>query len=216
VVAAKSLLATALVALVLTQAAAADTPTVMITNAAQAKAVGGLLRLSDLGEGWQGGETKPSSLVPLSCPGFDPTRTGLVVKGHADARFTFAPGGVVLEQDVVVLANPAQVRADFARTFTPGLAPCLAYRLSHSPHVVSATVQRVPFPPAGSVTVAYRATVLVRSGHLRSLLLSDFIFFAAGKVEYAFNLVAPLETQNQLMRFEVALAQALMRRAGGR
>ncbi len=131
-VAAKPLLATALIAVCFTGAALADNPTVRITRAGQAKAAGLLLRLSDLGSGWQGGATKPSPLVAPNCPGFNPKESDLVVSGHADARFTLPAEGVVLVQDVEVLASAAAVRTDFARTIRPQFPPCLAYELEHT------------------------------------------------------------------------------------
>jgi len=214
VVAAKSLLATALIAVCFTGAALGDNPTVRITKADQGRAASLLLRLSDLGAGWQGGATKPSPLVAPSCPGFNPKESDLVVSGHADARFTSAAGGVVLDQDVEVLASAAAVRTDFARTIRPQFPPCLAYELEHTANVVSASVEKIPFPATGSVSAAYRATVLVRSARLKGTLLSDFVFFAVGRVEYSFNVLAPTEAASQLVRFELALAQIVLRRPG--
>jgi len=214
VVAAKSLLAAALVALGLSAVARADGPRVRIRSADQARAVAALLERSDFGSGWQGGETNASSLGAPSCPGFDPEQSDLVVTGHADARFTFAAGDVVLDQDVEVLSSVAAVRKDFARTISGKLPPCLAYQIERAPNVVSATVTKMPFPPTGSVSAAYRATVVARSLHLKATLLTDFVFFATGRIEYSFNVTAPVQARNQLARFEYALAQILLKRAG--
>jgi hypothetical protein len=214
VVAAKSLLATALIALGLSAAAGASSPPVRIQSADQASAVAALLRRSDFGAGWQGGEVKATALGSPGCPGFDPEESDLTVTGHADARFTFAPGDVVLDQDVEVLASAAAVRKDFARTISPKLPSCLAYQIKRAPDVVSAVVEKTPFPPTGSVSAAFRATVVVRSLHLKGTLLSDFVFFAAGRVEYSFNVTAPVGARNQLERFEHALAEILLKRAG--
>lgn len=215
-VAAKSFLATALVlaALLASAATAADAPRVRITSADQARAVAALLRRSDFGAGWQGGETGPGSLGVPSCPGFAPNESGLIVTGHADARFTFAPGDVVLDQDVEVLSSAAEVREDFARTISPRLASCLAYQIDRSPKVASATVERIPFPSTGSASAAYRATVVFRGSGLDDVVLSDFVFFAVGRVEYSFNVIAPLDTRSQLVRFELALAEVILRRTG--
>ena len=212
-VAAKSLLATALLALAASALAAADNPTVRISPAAQRRAVASLLRQSDFGAGWQGGRTQSSALETPNCPDFSPKQSDLVVEGHADARFTFAPGDVVLQQDVEVLASPAAVQSDFARTLTTKFPACLAYQLDHSPTIVSASVSRVPFPPTGAVSAAYRATVVVHSTRVRGALLSDFVYFGEGRVEYSFNVVAPLSARGQLSRFELALARILLKRA---
>jgi hypothetical protein len=214
VVAAKSFLTIALLSLVVCAAALASNPTVRITAADQARAAAGLLRLSDLGPGWQGGTVKPQPLATTACPGFDPNEAGLVVSGHADAHFNSTQGDVVLDQDVQVLASPAAVRTDFARTVTPKLPPCLAYQLDHSRDVVGASVQRIAFPRTGSISAAYRARVVVRSAGTRGTIISDFVFFAAGRVEYTFNVIAPLSAGNQLGPFELALASIVLRRAG--
>jgi hypothetical protein len=214
VVAAKPLLATALIALCFTGAALGDNPTVRIVAADQARAVASLLRLSDLGSGWQGGMTKPTPLVSPSCPGFDPKESDLVVSGHADARFSSPAGGVVLDEDVEVLASAAAVKTDFQRTIRPQFPPCLAYQLDHSANVVSATVQRIPFPATGSISAAYRARVVVRNAKVKGTLLSDFVFFAKGRIEYSFNVLAPPEAASQLVRFELALAEIVLKRAG--
>lgn len=160
-----------------------------------------------------GGETKTSPLAAPACPGFDPKESDLVVSGHADARFTFPPGDVVLVQDVEVLASPTAVRKDFERTMTPRFPGCLAYQLEHTPSITGARVVKVAFPPTGSVSAAYRATVAVRSVRFKGTLLSDFVFFGEGRVEYSFNVIAPLGARTELGRFELALAQILLRRA---
>lgn len=213
-VASKHLLATALIAFVWTAAAYGDSPTVRISPADQARAVSALLDQADFGAGWRGGITKPSSLASPYCPGFDPKQSDLVVTGHADARFTFPEGDVELDQDVRVMASEAAVREDFARTISPRLGGCLAYQLQRSTNVVTASVTRIKtFPHIGSVSAAYRATVVVHGSTGNGRLLSDFVFFGEGKVEYSFNVIAPVGAEDQLVRFETALARILLRRS---
>ncbi len=213
-VAAKSLLATALLALVTAGLALGDNPTVKLTNADQARAAAALLRQSDFGAGWSGGRTKASPITSPSCPGFDPKESDLVVTGHADAKYTFRQGGVQLDQDVQVLASVAAVQKDFSRTISPALGRCLALQMRKSPNVVDAVVAKIPFPPTGTVSAVYRALITVRVGKGHGKLLSDFVFFGEGRVEYSFNVVAPLGAGDQLVRFESALAQILLKRAG--
>jgi hypothetical protein len=214
VVAAKSLLATALLALVSTSVALGDNPTVKLSHDDQARAAAALLRKSDFGVGWRGGRTKASPLKSPSCPGFDPKESDLVVTGHADARYTFQQGGVEVDQDVQVLINSGAVQKDFSRTISPALGRCLAFQLRKSPNVVAVSVSKLHFPPTGTVSAAYRAVVTVRSGKSRGKVLSDFVFFGEGRLEYSFNVVAPLGAGNQLVTFESALAQILLKRAG--
>ena len=213
-VAAKPLLAAALLGLVCASAALGDNPTVKIEKADQAKAVAALLRRADFGSGWTGGPVKPHSLNAPHCPGFDPKESDLVVTGHADARYAFSQGDVELDQDVQVLKSAAAVRTDFRRTISPALGRCLALQLKKLSGVTATSVARVAFPRTGDVSAVYRATISVRNGKTRGKLLSDYVFFGAGRVEYEFTVVAPPGAGPQLMKFEVGLAQILLKRAG--
>ncbi len=210
-VAAKSLVAAALIGLTFTASALADAPSVKITSADQAKAVAALLHRTDFGAGWTGGPVKTTPIAPPNCPGFDPKESDFVVSGHADARFQ--QGGVELDQDVMVMDSPASVVEDFRRSISPKLAGCLALQLEKLPHVISAHVVRVPFPPIGSVTAVYRAMINVRSGAKRGTLVSDYVFFGDGRTEYEFTVIAPPGARDQLSRFELQLAQILLHRA---
>jgi hypothetical protein len=194
--------------------ALADSPTVKIRKADQATAVAALLHQSDFGAGWRGGPTTPSKLTAPSCPGFNPKESDLVVNGHAEARFTFRQSGVQFDQDVQVLVNAAAVQKDFARTVKPQLAGCLAYQIRKASNVTQATVTRIKFPPVGTVSAAYRATVVVHGSKGPGRFLSDYVFFGEGRLEYAFNVVAPVGAGDQLVRFESAMAEILLRRLG--
>ena len=213
-VAAKPLLAAALIGLVSTSTALAaivDAPTVRITPADQAKARAALLRRSDFGAGWLGGPIKTSPLSPPNCPGFDPKESDLVVTGHADARYTTP--GFELDQDVQVMKNAADVQTDFARSVSPRLSKCLAYQLAKLKNVLAVRVVQMPFPPTGSVSAVYRAVLEVQTPRGRGTLLSDYVFFGQGRVEYEFTLIAPLGARDQLTKFEQGLAQILLRRS---
>ena len=213
-VAAKPLLAAALIGLVSTSTALAaivDAPTVRITPADQAKARAALLRTTDFGAGWGGGPIKTSQLSPPNCPGFDPKESDLVVTGHADARYTTA--GIELDQDVQVMKDAAAVQTDFARSISPKLAKCLAYQLGKLKNVVGVHVERLPFPPTGDVSAAYRAEIDLQTPKGRGTLLSDYVFFGQGRVEYEFTVIAPVGARDQLAQFEHELAQGLLRRA---
>jgi hypothetical protein len=214
VVAAKSLVAATLAGLLYTGAALADAPSVKISKADQARAVAALLKRADVGAGWAGGQIATSSLAPPKCPGFDPKESDLTVTGHADARFKFGAGAVELDQDVQVLASSADVENDFHRTISPQLGECLAYQLRKVPKVEGVTVTRVSFPPIGTVSAVYHARVTVRSGKAEGTLLSDYVFFGVGRVEYEFTIIAPVGTGSQLPRFELGLAEILLKRAG--
>ena len=213
--AAKSLVAAALVSLLCATAALADAPAVKISKADQAKAVAALLRRSDLGAGWIGGAVAPSPLTPPNCPGFNPKESDLTVTGHADARFTFASGVLELDQDVQVLATSADVEKDFHRTISPQLGDCLAYQLAQAAETSPGRDgDEIPFPATGSVSAVYHARVTVRSGKAEGTLLSDYVFFGEGRVEYEFTIIAPVGAGSQLPLFELNLAQILLKQAG--
>jgi hypothetical protein len=216
VVAAKPLLAAALIGLVSTSTALAaivDAPTVRITPADQAKARAALLRRADLGAGWLGGAIKTSQLSPPNCPGFDPKESDLVVTGHADARYTYRQGGLELDQDVQVMKDASAVLKDFARSVSPKLAKCLTYQLGKLKNVLGVRVQRLPFPPTGAVSAVYRAVIDLQTPKGRGTLLSDYVFFGQGRTEYEFTVIAPLGDRDLLTQFELVLAQRLLRRA---
>jgi hypothetical protein len=198
----------------ITATALGDAPTVRFTNADQAKASAALLKSVDLGAGWAGGPVQASPLTPPDCPGFSPKESDLVVTGHADARYTFKEAGVELDEDVEVMSSDGSVMKDFARTISPQLGKCIGFQLEKTANVTSVSVARVPFPKTGAVSAAYRATLGVRTAHGQGKLLSDYVFFGAGRVEYEFTVIAPVGAGNQLERFEAGLARILLRRAG--
>ena len=205
------LIATALIGLTFTASALADSPSVRITSADQAKAVALLLRRTDFGAGWTGGRVPTTPVTAPNCPGFDPKASDLTVTGHADATYKFQ--GVEVDQDVEVLADAAMVEKDFKRSISPALGQCLAYQLERLPHVTSANVVRVHFPPIGQVSAVYRAYISVRKDGQAGTVLSDYVFFGEGRVEYEFTVSAPVSDSDQLMRFEFVLAKILLARA---
>lgn len=214
---ARSLIACALVALAAAAAAAADNPTVRITHEDQVRAETTLLRLADFGVGWTGGKRTPSKLTAPKCPGFDPKESDLTVTGHAEARFTYARGGVVFDQDNQVLESAQAVTTDFARVIKPQLAGCLAYELKQSGkgQVVSVVVKELRFPQLGTTSAAYRGTMVLRIGGRKVTFLSDFIFIGQGRLEYSLNVVAPAALGSELVSFEQSIAQKLVKKASG-
>jgi hypothetical protein len=214
VVAIKSLVASALVALSLAATALADDPTVRLNSSDQARAERSLLRLSDFGIGWRGGQTDPIKLRGPSCPGFDPKVSDLVITGHANASFRNVRAGVQISLDTQVLESAEAVKEDFARTIKPALVECLEYQFKQGPTTfASVTVEPLDFPSVGSVSAAYRATITVRRGSGTAKVLSDFIFFGHGRMEYSLNVVAPFRYRPQLVPFEADIARILIKRS---
>jgi hypothetical protein len=216
VVGAKVFIAGILLALVGAATAAADDPTVRISHADQVKAESALLQLTDFGVGWTGGKRTPSKLTAPKCPGFDPKESDLTVTGHAEARFTYARGSVVFDQDNQVLKSEKAVATDFARVIRPKLKDCLAYELKQSGkgQVVSVVVRELPFPKVGTSSAAYRGTMVVRAGGRKVTFVSDFIFIGQGRLEYSLNIVAPAVLGSELVSFEQSIARMLVKKAG--
>ena len=98
-------------------------------------------------------------------------------------------------------------------SISPKLAKCLAYQLGKLKNVVGVRVERLPFPPTGDVSAAYRAEIDLQTPKGRGTLLSDYVFFGKGRVEYEFTVIAPVGARDQLAQFEHELAQGLLRRA---
>jgi hypothetical protein len=216
VVGAKVFVAGVLLALVGAAGAAADNPTVRISHADQLKAESALLQLTDFGVGWTGGQRTPSKLTAPQCPGFDPKESDLTVTGHAEARFAYAKGSVVFDQDNQVLKSEKAVATDFARVIRPKLKDCLAYELKKSGkgHVVSVSVRELAFPKMGTSSAAYRGTMVVRAGGRKVTFVSDFIFIGQGRLEYSLNIVAPAVLGHELLSFEQSIARMLVKKAG--
>jgi hypothetical protein len=213
VVAIKSLVASTLVALLFAAVALADDPTVRISSGDQAWATRALLRLADFGIGWRGGSTTPSKITAPTCPGFQPKVSDLVVTGHATASFSNVRVGVQVSLDTQVLETADAVQTDFARTVQPALADCLEYQFEQGPSTFSGvSVARLPFPRVGTVSAAYRATILVRTNGRVAKVLSDFVFFGSGRLEYSLNVVAPYRYRPQLVPFESDIARILVKR----
>ena len=211
---AKSLLAALVVALAAAAVALADDPIVKINAADQAKATAQLLKKSDVGRLWTGGPRKPDPLHAISCPGFSPKESDLVVTGHADATFSSQNLGAQLDSDVQVMQRASFVRTDFARTMTPKLPGCLAHAFRQSAgqgmKLLSAT--RLPFPRVGAVSARYRLTTLFTSnGHAFKVLL-DFVFVGQSRTEYALTLTGPELAFTVLAGFETRLAKLLVAR----
>jgi hypothetical protein len=102
---------------------------------------------------------------------------------------------------------------DFARTIQPPLVNCLEHTVKRQPTVESVTVERLVFPQDGYVHAAYRATILLRANGQTVKLLSDYVFFSQGRMEYSLNVRASARYRQQLVPFESDMAKILVKRA---
>jgi hypothetical protein len=220
VVAIKSFVApafiSALLALLFTPVVLADVYTVKLDPGDQRWAASTLLTPHDFGFGWRGGPTTPEKPTGVSCPGFDPKASDLVVTGYSSASTDNVNAGVHVTQDLLVLSTSAAVQKDFARTIQPPLAACLEYQLERAPQVTAVKVEPLDFPRVGSVTHAYRATVTVKLKGATTKFYRDFVFFGNGRTELSLTVDAPVHLEQQLVPFETEMARILARRAGRR
>jgi hypothetical protein len=212
VVAIKSFVASLLLALLFVPSVLADTYTVKLDAGDQHWANEALLTPRDVPLGWHGGTTSPSKPTGVSCPGFDPKASDLVVTGYANASFENGNAGVHVEQDLLVLSTSAAVQKDFTRTIQPPLPACLEYQLKRSAHVTSVKVEPLAFPRIGSVSAAYRASITVQLKNGTAKFLRDFVFFSNGRLELSLTVDAPARYRQQLQPFEAEMARILVKR----
>jgi hypothetical protein len=190
----------------------ADTYTLKLDSSDQHWADQALLTSRDLGIGWRGGTTTPEKPAGVSCPGFDPKASDLVVTGYASANLDNANAGVHVSQDLLVLSNTGAVQKDFSRTIQPPLASCLEYQLGRSPQVSAVKVEPLAFPKIGGVTAAYRATITARLKGGTAKFFRDFVFFSNGRLELSLTVDAPARYRQQLVPFEADMARILVKR----
>src|SRR5215208_2929033 len=100
-------------------------------NAAdQASARAAVLRRSDLGAtGWTGGPVKPDLSSTMSCPGYEPKQSDLVLTGAAKADFRHS--GLSIQSFAQVLKTKSMVARDWQLTvIAPKAFRCLRSTLT--------------------------------------------------------------------------------------
>jgi hypothetical protein len=94
----------------------------------------------------------------------------------------------------------------------PGLPGCLAYQLRRTAGVAAVSVGAIELPRLGAVSAAYRAVVTVRSKGRMAKVISDYVFFGNGRLEYSLNVQAPVRYRPQLAAFEAEIGRMLVKR----
>src|SRR5689334_20842515 len=99
-------------------ASSSDKARVSFTSADLTAARAAVLRRADLGTagGWTGGAKKPDLSSTMSCPGYTPKQSDLVVTGAAEADYRHS--GLALQSVAEVLKTRAMVARDWQRTVT--------------------------------------------------------------------------------------------------
>jgi hypothetical protein len=203
-----------LAAVVVPMAAAAglDRPQVRINAPDQAAAQFALVRKSDLGSGWTGGPKKPDLSSTMSCPGYTPKQSDLVVTGAAETDFQRP--GVAVQSIAQVVKTSSMVARDWQRTVLDPRAKCLRYtlakQLTKQERIVSFT--KLGFPHLARFTNAYRIEIEVRAQGQKVRLTSDLIVIGRGRTELTLSVTAPTVAEKNLVKAELKLARAMVAR----
>lgn len=211
IVAAAALLAIAPVALA---AGPRNQEQVRFNPADQAAARAAVLRKADLGSGWGGGRTKPDTSAKMSCPGYEPKQSDLVLTGAAET--VWGRSGMEVQSLAQVLRTPAMVARDWQRTVVdPRAIACLrttlAKGLTSRERLVS--FKRVAFPRLARFSRLYRAVIEVRAQGQKVRVFADFVLVGSRRTELTLSVTAPNAIRASVSRSEVKWARAMLARA---
>jgi hypothetical protein len=196
-------------------ASSSDKARVSFTAADLAAAKATVLHRADLGTagGWTGGPKKPDLTSTMSCPGYAPRQSDLVVTGAAEADYRHA--GLVLQSVAQVLRTRTMVALDWRRTVTsPEAFSCIRTMLAKSLPAGQRLVsfQKQPFPKLAQYTAAYRALVEVLAGGQHVRVVADIVLVGRSRTELSLSVGAPAAARSSLPAAEVRLAKALLAR----
>ena len=195
-------------------AAPPNKPVIRLNAADNALARAAVLRRADLGStGWSGGSVKPDVSSTLSCPGYTPKQSDLVVTGAAETDFRRT--GLQLQSVAELLKTRAMVARDWRRTVAdPRGSACLRHLLvkglTRSERLVS--FRKLAFPRLTRYTAAYRSVVSVRTQGTTVPVLFDAVLVARGRTELTLTMIAPFAARANVSRAEVRLARGLLAR----
>jgi hypothetical protein len=161
-----------------------------------------VLRRSDLPSAptWSGGRERPSN-APLSCPGFHPKESDLVVNGSAEAAFRSA--GLVFDSTSEVYATPAMAALDWRRAYRPpASAACLRAQMTKGlPRGVTVrSFGTYALPLHGVESIAYRLVLVAPGSTVR--VLSELVLTRTGRYEIDLSTTAPLDPSGRAQRSE--------------
>ena len=174
-----------------------------------------VIQRADLGSasGWKGGMTKPD-LTPISCPGYHPKQSDLVLTGVAESHFTQA--ALDFRSDAQVLQTAQMVRLDWQRSIeTSGVVPCLRSSLAKSLGSVAKVVSfaKRAFPQVATYAAAYRGLVDIQVQGKTVGLLIDLVVFGRSRTELTLTVTAPAAAAATISAAEARLARILVARA---
>lgn len=186
---------------------------VQLNRADQAAARGAVLRRGDLGPGWTGGAIKPPPPSTLTCPGYEPKQSDLVLTGAAEARFQHP--GLMIQSNAQVLKTRAMVARDWHRSVAdPRASSCLRHVLSKqlpsNERLVS--FRQRAFPRLAHYAAAYRLLVRVHAQGKSVLVVVDLVVVGRSRTELTLTTSAPAAARGALPAAEVRVARALLAR----
>jgi len=197
-------------------ASSSDKALVSFTASDLAAARAAVLHRADLGTvgGWTGGVKKPNLKATLSCPGYAPKQSDLVLTGAAEADYHHS--GLELQSAAQVMKTRSMVALDWRRTVTsPKAFPCVRSTLAKSLPAGERLVsfQKQPFPKLAQYTAAYRALIQISAGGQHALVVADIVLVGRSRTEISLSVEAPAAARSTLPAAEVRLARALLARA---
>jgi len=195
------------------QSSAPNREQVRLNPAGQAAARGAVLRRSDLGSGWTGGLKTPAPPADVSCPGYEPKQSDLVLTGAAEDLFQHT--GLVLETDAQVLKTRAMVARDWRRSVVdPRAVPCLrhilAKQLPSNQRLIS--FERRVFPPVARYAAAYQMLVRVSAQGQSVPVVVDLVLVGRSRTELTLTTSAPAAAGAAIAAAEVRVVRILLAR----
>jgi hypothetical protein len=175
-----------------------------------------VLRRSDLSprQQWVGGliQPQPSPHEQVPCAGsssFVPKQSDIVVRGFAESDYRLV-GSAEIDAAVQIVDTPNMAEVGWRRWAQSAFLVCLKTALTSTPFPV--TVRRLPFPPVGSFTAAYRA-IFSSPGDPVYGTVEDTILIASGCARLRLTVTTDLQYESGTTKFEDETAQRLAERA---
>jgi hypothetical protein len=152
----------------------------------------------------------------LSCPGFQPKQSDLVVTGAARSNWKQAAGLREIDSVAQVFATTRMVSVDWRRSvLPPQVVPCLRTAFSRQLGAVGRLVSfdRVAFPALTRYARSYRGVAEVTSATgSRLSLVFDVVLLGRGRTELTLTTIAPLADRQAVGAADVRLAKLLLTR----
>jgi hypothetical protein len=202
----------AAVALVVVQAALAESPVTRFTAADQAAAKAAVLKAADLGAGWKGGLRKATVEGPPSCDGWNPKQADLLVSGAAESSFTTS--GAMVSSSAMVYKTTRMAALDWQRTVAaPQVVKCISkdFAAGAGDGVRLVSMKRLSFPRLATYSTRLRLVADYTQGQ-RMRILFDVVIVGRGRTLVAITLSAPYANRADADAAEVRLAKIVLSR----